>query len=377
MPIENGTVNNTINLIENLFSNLASTQLTDTLILALIVPLGVIGSLLNLIGTIVLSRPSFRKLALYKYLRVYSLTSLIITFLMSFYFYMAPRLLFDLALSYMGRIFRCFVITNIITLFFSFGNILDILFNLERVSYFTNKKIDSLKRISPYYVCLGSLIVSVVLHIPNFLTFTLAPSDLISVKVCIFTPFANSPVGKILLLTSSIFQGPVILLFVIITNTIAYIAYKSFLLKKKTAININQQQTDQLGPFSTLPINSSQQKIKKQKEEKKQKKLVQMTLWISTFSVFIHIIQFSSQFLVFVLQTTVSSDIYALFLFLYSFIMVLKHFSSIFFFYKFNNNFKKSIHIFCLSQLTTKSDYNANVNRQPINQIQLASLSFH
>jgi hypothetical protein len=358
--------NETIDLREILLSNLLTSRQTEILILTLIVPLGAIGSLFNLISTLVLSRPLFKKLALFKYLRVYSLTSLFVTFLMFFFFYMAPNLLFDLALSYIGRFFKCFVANNLITLLFSFGNVLDILFNLERASYF-NKKFESFKRISPYYACLGSLFVCGILHIPNFLIFRIAPTDLIYVErqLCIYTPFSSSAVGRVLLLTSFILEGPVVLLLVIITNIIAYISYKSFLKRKST---LNQQQTSQLAS-SALPIISSEQKKRKEKKERNQETLVQMTLWISTFSVLIHIIQFSSQFVLFILQRTIKPEISAWFLFLYSFIIVLKHFSSIFFLYKFNNNFRKSIYICCSSEGTARSSANTDTNRQPMQQI--------
>jgi hypothetical protein len=62
--------NETIDLREILLSNLLTSRQTEILILTLIVPLGAIGSLFNLISTLVLSRPLFKKLALFKYLRV-------------------------------------------------------------------------------------------------------------------------------------------------------------------------------------------------------------------------------------------------------------------------------------------------------------------
>jgi hypothetical protein len=79
--------NKSIDLKSLILSNINTSWLADMLYLCLIVPLAIFGTIFNLISLIIFSRKSFSKIALFKYLKCYSLVSLVISFTQIFYFY--------------------------------------------------------------------------------------------------------------------------------------------------------------------------------------------------------------------------------------------------------------------------------------------------
>ena len=66
-----------------------------------------------------------------------------------------------------------------------------------------------------------------------------------------------------------------------------------------------------------------------------------MTFYLSIFSILNHIVQISSQFVLFVFN--LSPSVGAWFIFLFAFIVAFKNFSNIFFFYYFNRQFRQCL----------------------------------
>ena len=88
-----------------LLANIRSSYIKDSLNLYIIIPMGVIGTILNLITLIILSKKTFNDVNIYKIMKVYSLNSLLITFFISFIFLFSPYVLLDLSKSIIGRIY--------------------------------------------------------------------------------------------------------------------------------------------------------------------------------------------------------------------------------------------------------------------------------
>jgi hypothetical protein len=57
----------------------------------------------------------------------------------NFYFLRAPHIYFDLSLSMYGRLFMAFGINDIISYFFFLSNLTEIMINIERAIYFSEK----------------------------------------------------------------------------------------------------------------------------------------------------------------------------------------------------------------------------------------------
>ena len=308
---------------------------TDALNMYLIVPMSVLGTILNIITIIVLIRKSFRNKNIFKLMIIYSLTSFIITFFMIFAFLFAPHILFDLSVSEIGRIYSCNVTNMIILLFFFYGNCLDILMNLERALNYSNKY-EKMKNIPAYTICFIVFIICVIIHLPSDLAQSYTPNDqlYIRLRLCYATSFATTTSTKIILYICYIIEGPIIMILVIGSNIVAFSSYKSFI-KRKEELTIS---SNDLTDF---------EKRKEIKKEKLNRKLFLMTIYLSIFSIISHLIQFGSQLVIFAFAKYFTSPMYSLVVFIYTFIIIFKHFFTIVFFNFFNSKFKNNLKSFC------------------------------
>ena len=355
--------NQTINLKELFLANLLTTSFGGgTLSTYLIVPISVFGTIFNTISLIIFLKRSFRKIAYFKYITVYTATSLIITSTLICGFYFNVAQLFDLAISFSARIFRCYIIPSyLVSFFFFYSNVIDIIINIERAINFGNKY-QKLKKISSYIVCIVSLIVCLIVNLPlYFLYDAVQDKDLYTrFRLCIPSQFTQSSLGKVLQIVSYIIQGPVVLLLEVLSNAIALVSFRNFLKRKSQATNLQ-----------TTNVNSNQQR-RQIKKEKMDKKLMWMTCYITGYSFIMHLIQFASQIIIFYIGT--NAVLISIFTFLFSLIILIKHSTNIFFYYFFNKNFRKAINL--CSKLSHNSDKsirtasNSNENSTKTNKLE-------
>ncbi len=318
-------------LKEILLSQMLKTWLLEKFYLYLIIPMGVIGSVLNLLSLLVFLSKKLRNVALFKYMAVYSLTSLILAFSQIFFFYFTANTFYDLALSTNGRIFSCYIINSVILFSFFYGNALDIFINLERALNFTNKH-EKLKNTSPYLISLIAFIFCLIIYTPSFMSLEIVPKDetYVRMAICDFTEFVSSRLGKIILTISYLIEGPVILILVIISNLLSLISYKQFTNRKKELNRVNNTQVD----------NKKLKRIRN--NEKDDRKLLFMTSYFSLFSLIFHAVQFTAQFNYFI-SNNVNTKSRGWVIFIYVLGASVKQFFSIFFYYNFNKKFKKTL----------------------------------
>jgi len=120
-----------------LLANLATSWSEEILMLCIIVPIGAIGIVLNLMSLRIFLKKSIRSTSLFKYLIILSLVNSIIALCLIFSFVRTPYIFYDLALSIFGRIYYPVILNNIILYFFFFGNLIEIMINIERALYFS------------------------------------------------------------------------------------------------------------------------------------------------------------------------------------------------------------------------------------------------
>jgi len=325
-----------------LLSNIRTTYLTDALNLYLIVPMAVIGTYFNFVTLTILGKKSFRKMNIYKLMLIYSFISFIITLFMIFFFFYTPHILFEMSISEIGRIYSCNFI-NWFLMFFFYGNCIDILINLERALSFSNK-FEKLKKTSPYLICFIVFIICVLIHLPTYLSETHTSNDelYIKLRLCYATSFATEPITRLILLISIIIEGPVVMILVIGSNILAFVSYKSFLKRKQTALELTRFNNN------NEPIDHQLTDIEQRKQDKKEKmdkKLLKMTIFLTIFSIITHIIQFGAQ-LVTILFSSNNKLVFAWAFFILSFMVIFKHFFTIFFYYSFNSKFKTYLDYF-------------------------------
>jgi len=327
--MENTTVNSKLLFL----SNIPSSWLQEILIICIIVPMGTIGTVLNLICLNIFLKKSIRKIALFKYLIILSVVNSIIAFSQIFFFYFSFNIFYDLALSLFGRIFISIGINDIIFFFFFLSNLIEILINIERALYF-REGFQKFKKISPFFICFLILILSLIIYTPNFLSIKLVPEDQIYILYTIVIPsdFALSKLGKIIVIISYILEGPVVFILLIVTNIIALISYKRFNQRKELIERANN-----------IEMMADGEIKKKKKIEKKDRKLLMMTTYLSLVSIVTSLLQFTTQFSYTTQLTSLNQKTLGWFLFASIFSIALKQFTSIIVYFNyetFRNKFK-------------------------------------
>ena len=233
--------NSTIDLISSLLENLVVNKYTDKLFVYVIIPMASLGTLFNLISLVIFFKKSFKDVPLFKYMRVYTLASLIVALSLIFSFHFSPYTFPELLFAYSTRIFNCKIVPSYVTAFFFFyGNVLDIFINIERALCFSNG-FKRFKKISPYVICLILLFLCVLINGPSYFLYDIVPdSELETVmRICSLSEFTTSDLGELLLIISYVIQGPVILIILIVTNIIAVISYRRYLKRKEEAHHRN------------------------------------------------------------------------------------------------------------------------------------------
>ena len=186
----------------------------------------------------------------------------------------------------------------------------------------------------------------------------------IKLRLCYLTSFAIQPDTQMLLLVSFIIEGPVVMILAIGSNLLAYASYKAFMKRKSmttsVAFNVNRQQL----AINTRAVELTEiEKRRQAKKEKKNKKLFNMTIYLTISSILLHVIQFGAQLIIFVFSSFISASVYSWATFAYIFMIILKHYITIIFFYYFNSNFKTALKkLFCCSCCRSNNGPSANIN---------------
>jgi len=318
--MENTTVNSRLMFL----SNVRSSWLQEILTLYMIVPMGAIGTILNLISLSIFLKKSIRKIAFFKYLIILSLVNSIIASNQIFYFYFMPNIFYNLTISINGRIFATVAINDIILYFFFLGNLIEIMINIERALYFS-EGYQRIKKVSPYLISFFILVLSLIVFTPNFLSIKVVPEDLVFIlyRVTMPTDFALSKIGKLVLIVCYILEGPVIFILLIVTNIIAIISYKRFNKRKELIERANN-----------IEMMSEGELNKKIKTEKTDRKLLMMTSYLSLISAVAELLKFIGQFFFFIV-TTLNPKTVGWLIFAGIFAIALKQFTSIILYYNY------------------------------------------
>lgn len=346
--MQNITVRNqTFNLKELFLANILTTSFGGGVLSTyIILPLSALGTIFNTVSLLIFLKRSFRKIALFKYMKVYTMSSLIINSILIFAFYFNVTQFFELSISYSARIFRCVILPYVVVFFFSFENMIEILINVERAVNFSTSY-QWFKKAPAYLVCFITLVLCVIIYLPGFFIYEIVPNSELFVKfrLCVPSSFTKLPVVKISQIVSYVIQGPIIMILVVITNVFSLISFRNYTRKKA-------ETTREL-------TNLNRNKQRRQKKlDKMDKKLLWMTFYLTTYSVIMHIIQFASLIIIFYIGT--SPVLISLFTFLLAFIMTLKNSTNILFYYIFNKNFRNALK---LCNRKTQNDYELSTNK--------------
>lgn len=335
---------------EKFFLKLSLSWTIDALYAYLQAPFSLIGLIVNIICTIVMARIKIQQTKLYDYLTIYSFNSGLMSFLGIFSFTgFSPRLDMTIFTSIIGRIDKCFIITFICLVFYFFGNLLDILIALDRLSIFI-KEFKILSKFKPYALCSWLLAFSFVINLPNLFTYYIRNDDeffkdlydMNNTNVfnyCGRTEFAKTLTSAIISIIQVLIRDIITLILEIITGGLAIYYYKKFEEKfkiireypeVKAKIDIIKQTNVNLN--NNIQARSPNMNNKK---SLKGKQLLLMTIILSITSSLTHL----AALLVSVNASSASVLLNYLILSTNLFLN-LKYFLNFFVFYFFNLNFK-------------------------------------
>ena len=318
---------------ERFYLKIGSTWLTDSINLFLTFPIGLIGLVLNIFSFFVLAKIKIKCTKLYDYLKIYSLNSAFICIISSSTFMSYSPRFFPYYLEYFAMLGRCKITAFLLATPYLFGNILDIIIGLERMSIF-NVKIKKIEKfIKPIHVTLVSLTISSLINLPLVFTHYIrskeeiimgANYNLNNFALCGQTEFLKNYMTAFLL--PIIFRDIITLILEIFASLATIYYYKRYDFKGRQVIRNS----------NVMP------QIQSTRREETGNRLFLMTIWMSIISIISHFITFIT-YISPLIPNLYLSYTYFVLASLATLSICLKHFSNFFLFYLFNLNFRNSI----------------------------------
>jgi hypothetical protein len=224
---------------ELLINNAGSTWFLDYFNFYPFIVVGSLGSLLNILAFIVFMDAEF-SIPLYSYMRMYCINNFLMCFLQIFNFAYVSFRLFPWGNSYWAQAYYDFVYSNISSVFYFFGSMLDIVILVDRIANFNKKVKERLTNLSPYKVGFIVLAVCIVVDTPAFIFYM--PGKLVAqinatatftVWFSTTTPLANTPIGAAFVYACYGLRDVGVMAIQIFLNLVSMFYLKQFLNKKK------------------------------------------------------------------------------------------------------------------------------------------------
>ena len=321
---------------EQWINYLGASILIDQTNLYFLTPFSLIGAALNLLSFIVFSQKDFNSINLCSYLKILTLNSLAVNLLQSTVPFFASYRFFEFANTAKMVNYYSYFYFPFISVTYTFGNIINIIINLERILQL-KKKTDYFERFNTKIVCLFLFVVCILLNIPLFLTYTPAnkqlptgPTSFFKVYYNSFTQFSSSLAGKIIAYILYALRNIIIYIIEVGVNVVLISSLKSFL-------KIKQTLTGTLNKSSLNGASNEQKNDNKSKHA--DHKATVMVLIICLLSTLEH-----SFYISYTLYNLFRFDFISNVLFVVSnFLITFKHFFNIVLFCVFNKVFRKNI----------------------------------
>ena len=206
-----------------------------------ITPTSVIGTIMNLIAYLVLSKRSFQTVVFFKYLRLNALNSLIVCLILMTRF-LTTIYKFDFTNTYASIFYNNYFYSPVLSVFYLYGNFLDIIIILERI--LNVHPIEKWKKIvNSKYSCLILFIFSILISIPYFwsgypcyVNIMLNNSTLIRNYYTKPTDFSQSNFGQVLAFALFFIRDVLTLVIKLILNCFSVYLVKNYLKRKKNKL---------------------------------------------------------------------------------------------------------------------------------------------
>jgi hypothetical protein len=316
--------------LEILLYKLGSTWILDSIYLFLIVPLSIIGFLLNIISFILINKIVKNKSnqILFEYMRICSLNGVLACFIGFFGFLYAPRYN-GIKLDLFSRFFRCIIVNFVLPTIYFFENILNIIILHDRLSIFI-KRIVLFKKRSPWIESVIVLIFCTIINSPILFRLNLYSNEELfesnilydkNLSLCKLSLIPrNSPIIPAMVIIRDIGS----LIIELILSIFSLIYFKKF-------INTKKKIKSQVQP-SMVFVNDNEN----EQENKTNHNLTLFTLILSAMSIICHFAVFMAT----VLSTFSSKYKTYRWIMIANLFVLIKYTSNFFILYFFNKTFK-------------------------------------
>ena len=356
---------------EYLLLQIGSTWLLDSLHLYMVTFFGFIGFTLNMLSFWAFYKIKFQKQILKTYMKAYTLNaSICCLFIMFDFTARSPRYVETITFSVVGGFFRC-KSTQIVAALYFFGNILDCIILLERLSNFV-RSLQKFSSFNPWHVITISFCTCTLISMPFFFDYDIRSKsefyDAINTLdienneqflFCRRIPFFRTLFGVIIFGSVTIIRDLITLILELVLTISSIILFRKFLNKKKrffhlnvrntnvsTINNVNQSKIVYVNNNCEGSLNSNLEEYNSQlenfdnlinKAEKFNTNLTKMTLYLSFCSIILHFIAAITTLFLILNDNSLTAHFFLL-------IIIgayhVKFISNFFFFFRFNNNFK-------------------------------------
>jgi hypothetical protein len=342
---ENSNISNFVLVLDEAFYlQIGSTWTFDSIYLFVFTPLGLSAFILNLVSFFILNRIIINQTKLYKYLKVYSLNSCLISLILAFLFLCYSSRYFEFLREPLGKWYECRIVAyGLISLYFVY-NLLDILIVFIRLSIFI-PKLKFLEETKPYFLSFFLCLFSFSINLPIIFMFDML-SEIERARsnhggYCAVNQFSYSSLGIVLSALMIIIRDIITLILELITSILAIYHFIKFESNKRARIEIlNAPNQNIIVQHDLAQINTQNENRSRTRQDRAEAKFLWMTISIAVPSFVIHLLVCAG-FLLNALSEP-SQNIflfYSTYMFTF-FCLLLKQFFNIFIFYFFNSNFK-------------------------------------
>jgi hypothetical protein len=366
MNISNSTIIDLNIRKEYLLLQIGSTWLLDSLHLYLVSFFSFIGFFLNVLSFWTFYKIKFQKQILKPYLKAYTLNSAICSLLILFNFTArSPRYIENITFSFIGGFFRC-KSTQIVAAFYFFGNVLDCLILLERLSNFV-RRLEKFSTFNPYHVITIAFFACLFVSMPFFYDYGIRIKDEFYDAInnldienneqftfCRRMPFFRKLLGMIIFGFVTLIRDFITLVLELVLSISSIILFKEYLNKKKKFFYLNLRNSNTssrnnnvcLNNNAANSINSNLDELNTQlenfdnlfnKAEKFNLSLTKMTIYLSFCSIILHVIAGIVTLFLILNDNSLTAHFFLLIIICAYHI---KFISNFIFFFQFNKNFK-------------------------------------
>ena len=382
--MENSTNSSTekILTIDYWLSQFAYVWPLNTIYLFVILPIGLIGFLLNLICFYILKHNDFNSARIYGYFRVITINSAMLCLAQASLFISLTHRYFQFSNTYEANYYSTVIYIPGSNVFLLYGSILDMCMSIERSSLFYIK-FKVLVKPKPYKICFILFIISILIGLPYFFincpVYYDAPLDGNTFYRLWFweiTPFGRSMAGQILTYANFFIRDVLFLLAELALNIFTIVLFRNYFRNKANLLgNRNKDQQNQLKSNnetnssdtpneifqSSYRTNYNVQSVQLNNISIQEKNLTIMIIIMSFFSIIIHVFYLIVGILLNFSDSLITSSTGAFVVFT----SILKHMSNLFFLFMFNVNFRKKFkNMFSIrfsNEISNKSDERNNL----------------